>query len=166
MANIAATQSSNSDEWATPFWLIDLIKEKFHIPYFDLDAAATAENKKATEYYDIDMDGLALPWKGYTFCNPPYSQIAKWVAKGYSEAAKGNADVTLLVASRTDTRWWWDYIRHGEVYFIKGRIKFIDPVKGVVTSAPFPSAVVHFTKGIRWSGIFYWDIPKEIRADE
>ena len=43
-----------------------------------------------------------------------------------------------LVFSRTDTKWWQNYVQHrAEVRFVKGRIKF-----GGKANAPFPSAVV------------------------
>jgi site-specific DNA-methyltransferase (adenine-specific) len=46
--------------------------------------------------------------------------------------------VVVLVFSRTDTKWWWNYVQHrAEVRFVKGRIKF-----GGKANAPFPSALV------------------------
>lgn len=142
MANIKATQTSNSDEWATPQWLWDALNREFH---FTLDAAATPENAKTAKFFAEEDDGLAQSWAGHTtWLNPPYSQIARWIAKAYEEAVAGRATTVCLVPARTDTRYWWDYIRHGEVRFLKGRVKFV----GGSSSAPFPSAVVVFRKGM------------------
>ena len=77
---------------------------------------------------------------GATFCNPPYSEISVWVQKAVNEAKKGKT-VVLLIPSRTDTKWWHEYIMKAqEIRFIKGRLKF----GGSKNSAPFPSAVVVF----------------------
>ena len=75
------------------------------------------------------------------FCNPPYSQIAKWVEKAFRETREDNTLVVLLIPSRTDTRYFHDFIyQRAEIRFVKGRLKFGDG-KG---SAPFPSMVVIF----------------------
>lgn len=54
--------------------------------------------------------------------------------------SQGGGTVVMLVPARTDTRWWHNYIRKGEVRFIKGRLKFNDGD----SPAPFPSAIVIF----------------------
>lgn len=75
------------------------------------------------------------------FVNPPYSEISKWVAKCYYEGCKDNTTVVLLIPSRTDTKYFHNYIMHrAEIRFIKGRLKFNDG-KG---NAPFPSMLVIF----------------------
>jgi len=57
----------------------------------------------------------------------------------------------MLIPSRTDTRWFHDYILgKAEIRFIKGRLKFIDlDYKGKeedrkLSPAPFPSMLVIF----------------------
>ena len=59
--------------------------------------------------------------------------------KAYEESLNG-ALVVCLLPARTDTRWWWDYARRGQVWFLRGRLKF----GKAKNSAPFPSAVVIF----------------------
>lgn len=56
--------------------------------------------------------------------------------------------VVMLIPSRTETSYYHDYIfnRASEVRFIKGRIKFYDEKGEVPYNAPFPSAVVIYTK--------------------
>ena len=72
--------------------------------------------------------------------NPPYGQIKHWIQKAYESSLMG-ATVVCLIPSRTDTRYWHDYIMDkAEVRYIKGRLKFGD----AKNSAPFPSAVVVF----------------------
>lgn len=137
--NTKAIWSSNSDEWATPQDFYNKLDEEFD---FDLDPCANDANHKTKEYFSTDDDGLSKNWGGHrVFCNPPYSQISKWVKKCYEEAHKPGTIVVLLIPSRTDTRYFHDYILHrSEVRFVKGRLKFGDSKN----TAPFPSMVVIF----------------------
>ena len=109
--------SSKSDEWSTPQTLFDTLNEEFH---FTLDPCAKAENAKCKMYYTISENGLEKTWAGHcVFCNPPYSQIQKWVKKCAEEARKG-ATVVMLIPARTDTRWFHDYIyKKADIRFIK-----------------------------------------------
>lgn len=131
--------SSKSDEWATPPEVFQELDREFH---FDLDPCATAENHKCEKYYSREENGLLKDWGGSrVFCNPPYSQIAVWVAKCFYEAQKDNTLVCLLIPARTDTKYFHNYILHrAEVRFIRGRLKF----NGARYNAPFPSMVVIF----------------------
>lgn len=78
--------------------------------------------------------------------NPPYGrQIGNWVKKATEAAAARKATVVCLLPARTDTAWWHDYVmKANEIRLIRGRLKFGDG-KG---SAPFPSAIVVFRKGL------------------
>lgn len=131
--------SSNSDEWATPAQLYEQLDAEFH---FNLDPCAAADNHKCQKYYDKQANGLSKNWGGCrVFCNPPYSQIAAWVAKCFYESRQDNTLVCLLIPARTDTRYFHNYIMHrAEIRFIRGRLKFGD----AKNSAPFPSMVVIF----------------------
>ena len=131
--------SSKSDEWSTPCEIFNELDQEFG---FDLDPCATAENHKCANYYTKEDDGIVKNWGGCrVFCNPPYSQIGKWVEKAYREGTKDGTLVVLLIPARTDTRYFHDFILHrSEVRFIRGRLKFGDQKN----SAPFPSMVVIF----------------------
>ena len=73
--------------------------------------------------------------------NPPYGRgIGVWLKKAY-ETSQNESTVVCLIPSRTDTKWWHDYVMQAaEIRFVKGRLKF----DGHKNSAPFPSAVVVF----------------------
>lgn len=128
MFNTKGLMSSLRLDWKTPKVLYDKLDSEFH---FDFDPCPT--NPK--------FDGLSIPWKSCNFVNPPYGrELPKWVEKGFKEWQSGKT-VVFLIPSRTDTRWWHDYIMWSkDIRFIKGRLKF-DDMKG---SAPFPSCVVVF----------------------
>ena len=138
--------SSKSDEYSTPQWLFDQLNAEFH---FHCDAAATEHNTKCKYHFE---DALAHKWYGFDFLraiypktfwlNPPYSQIGAFMKKAYEESQKG-ATVVCLIPSRTDTKYWHEYVMKAqELRFVKGRLKFGDSKAG----APFPSVVVIFDK--------------------
>lgn len=132
--------SSNSDMWATPQALFDILNNEFH---FTLDPCAVKENAKCEFFYSPEQDGLKQDWGGeVVFCNPPYGkEISKWVEKCSNEAKKPNTKVVMLIPARTDTSYFHDFIYNkAEIRFIRGRVKFGNSKQG----APFPSMIVIF----------------------
>lgn len=131
--------SRNSDEWSTPEDFYEKLNKEFN---FTLDPCATDENRKTTKYFTKEQDGLCQSWQGnIVFCNPPYSNISKWVKKCYYESLKENTTVVLLIPARTDTKYFHNYIlNRSELRFVKGRLKFGE----CKNSAPFPSMIVIF----------------------
>lgn len=129
--------SRESDEWETPKDLYQTLDAEFR---FTLDPCATAANAKCGNHYTAKDDGLTKNWGGQrVFCNPPYSKVKQWVQKCYEEAEKPGTVVVALLPSRTDTRWFHDYVLdRAEVRFIRGRLKF----SGAQHNAPFPSMIV------------------------
>lgn len=151
------------DRW-TPRALFDGLR----IP-FTVDVAASAANTKCERYYDRAADGLSQSWVGeIAFCNPPYSNIEPWIAKGHVEMARGCRRITyLLPANRTEQPWWHDLIEPWrdddlgiQTAYIKGRVRF-ECATGVVKSVagsrggkkntggaqpPFGSVFIHFTQ--------------------
>jgi len=120
--------SSMSPHWSTPKVLYDALDVEFH---FNDDLCPLHGEE----------DGLARQWGTSTFVNPPYGRvIGTWIRKASEQARLGKL-VVCLIPSRTDTRWWHDYVMFArEIRFLKGRLKF----GGSKNSAPFPSAVVIF----------------------
>lgn len=144
--------SRASDNWETPVAFYLALDHEFH---FGLDAAATRQNRKFPNYlgpdHDVPVcrDALTASWRtvGAVWLNCPYSKCRQFIAKAREESLKG-ATVVCLVPSRTDTKWWHEYVYYGDgmwwpgvdVRFIKGRLKFGDGKN----SAPFPSVLVIF----------------------
>jgi|TARA_R110000824_G_scaffold272547_1_gene461069 phage N-6-adenine-methyltransferase len=133
--------SSETGDWATPKEFFDKLDWRFGP--FDLDPCATPLNTKCSNFFTEAEDGLSKDWGGFTaFINPPYGRgIDAWIKKAYEESRKENTKIVMLIPSRTDTKYWHQYVmKADEVHFIKGRLKFGDSNN----SAPFPSAVIVF----------------------
>lgn len=120
--------SSQKLDWQTPDATYDLLNKEFN---FDFDPCP----------HNPKFNGLSVEWGKSNFVNPPYGrEIGKWLKKGYEEYLKGKT-VVFLIPSRTDTKWWHNYVMKAtDIRFIKGRLKF----KGAKNYAPFPSAVTVF----------------------
>lgn len=139
MAIHPALYSSRSEEWATPPDFFASLHSEFG---FTLDPCANDQNAKCQKFYTKADNGLSKDWgQNIVFCNPPYGRnIGDWAQKCY-EASLAGATVVLLVHSRTDTRYFHNWIYgKAELRFVKGRLKFGDGKQ----SAPFPSLVAIF----------------------
>jgi len=127
MRKFKGLMTSLSPHWATPKWLYDELNKEFN---FTDDPCPLG-----------GAGGLNRDWGKRVYCNPPYGkEISKWIKKGFESKSD---IVVFLIPSRTDTKWWHDYImKADEIRFIKGRLKFGESKN----SAPFPSAIVIYNR--------------------
>jgi len=124
--------NTRGDEWYTPEWLVKALGK------FDLDPSAPRRNHwTADRCYTKRDNGLALPWFGRVFLNPPYSNPDPWVEKLVQH---GNA--IALYFARTDTRWMHRALDSADaVFFLKGRIPFVD-IKGQKSGSPASPSIL------------------------
>mgnify|MGYP001030497106 CR=1 FL=1 len=122
--------SSTTCEWRTPKALYQALDAEFA---FDDDPCPIG-----------GTDGLKREWGQCVYMNPPYGhEITPWVKRAYEHSLTG-AVVVCLLPSRTDTRWWHEYVMKArEIRFIRGRLHFNDSPQG----APFPSCIAVFGTG-------------------
>lgn len=121
--NTEAMFSSKTDLWATPKDFFDQLDAEFN---FTLDACALPENAKCKAYYTPEQDGLAQPWEGVVWCNPPYGrQIGQWVKKAHDAAARGGSSLCCFLPAQ---------IRSGSTTTSTSRRRF-DSSKGGSSSA-------------------------------
>jgi hypothetical protein len=127
------------DGWETPADLGAALARA--VGGFDLDPCAVTTDKrrarvKAAVLLTVDDDGLAVPWHGRVFCNPPYGRaLPLWVRKCASERAV----IVALLPARPDAAWFHDYIAgRADIFMLRGRLHFGDGDR----CAPFASAVV------------------------
>jgi len=134
--------SSEDQTWTTPQEFYDKLNEEFN---FSLEPCCSKESAKCEKFFTEEDDGLKQDWSNdVVFMNPPYGrEIPQWIEKAHNEYLKG-ATVVCLIPSRTDTRYWHNWIfplyyeNKIEIRFLKGRLKF----GNAKTSAPFPSVVI------------------------
>lgn len=110
----AETADLSRDAWCTPAWLTALL------PLVDLDPCSNGRSTvRARRTYAMERgeDGLALPWFGMVFVNPPYSDVMPWagrlakVYRGGWDAMKwptmdGASSAAFLVNADPSTKWW------------------------------------------------------------
>lgn len=69
-----ARQVESGNEWGTPWWVVKDACAMLDITAFNLDPAATEANKKASQYFNREQDGLRQDWFGWVWLNPPFSR--------------------------------------------------------------------------------------------
>lgn len=129
-----------TDEWLTPPELIKALGP------FDLDPCSPGDRRPwdtAAKHYSIEDDGLAQPWEGRVWCNPPYAQTAKWLPR-LAEHGSGLA----LIFARTETRPWFEHVwpKATGILFLRGRLTFygIDG-KRAKANAGAPSVLIAYS---------------------
>lgn len=110
-----------TDEWETPVAVVDALGT------FDLDACCREETAKAEYFYTRAEDGLAQPWFGRVWVNPPYSCPRAWIEKAVAETQRDpTIRVVMLLPAAVDTTWFHDLVLpHADVQFVRGRIRFL-----------------------------------------
>lgn len=106
-----------TDEWYTPPEILAALGP------FDLDPCAPPDHPDwtgAAASYTITDDGLTQPWHGTVWLNPPYSDVAPWMAR-LAEHGDGIA--------RCETRWWFEHVwpHATALLFLAGRVTFYKP---------------------------------------
>jgi len=130
--NKSFTPKSIRDLWQTPKEIFNTLNNEF---WFEMDVAASEENKLCEKFFDEEDDALSRDWHLCNWCNPPYSNIMPWVNKAIEQHEKGSTTV-MIVPADTSVKWFKSaYDSCNEVRFISGRISFINaetqkPVNG------------------------------------
>jgi len=128
------------DNYGTPADMFEDAKVKYEI-YPTLDVCAGIDNHKCNFFYSKYDDGLTKEWREDFFMNPPYSEVNKWMKKAYFDTRQYKSNALILIYAKTDTHWWHSYVENkAEVYFIEGRVKFLDEFGNrTKKDAPYPS---------------------------
>jgi hypothetical protein len=141
----AVPSFTGNNEWYTPVEWID--RARVVMGSIDVDPASCEFAQrvvKATEWFDQERDGLAHPWRGNVWLNPPYSGglIEPFIEKLVVER-KNFAQAIVLVHSRTDAAWFHTLCSIADAMaFTRGRIGFYDK-DGEQPSPPYGSVLVY-----------------------
>jgi phage N-6-adenine-methyltransferase len=126
------SNNSGKEEWYTPEHIMDLVWSVFG-RFPDLDPASCEkanEIVKAKQFYTKEQDGLALPWHGDVFLNPPYSagMMRKFIAKAtWSYNRSEIKSAIILTNNASETVWGQQLLRRSRaVCFPQSRIKFLN----------------------------------------
>ena len=125
-------RAAYSDEWYTPPEIVQALGP------FDLDPCAGPMAHAARNLRRED-DGLAHPWAGRVWLNPPYSNVYDWLAKMIE-----HGDGVALVNARPDTQWFQGAVRAAvAVLWLRGRVHFTRP-SGVSANSTVGSVLVAY----------------------
>lgn len=139
--NTAFDRSKNNytAEWYTPPEIIN------SVGVFDLDPCTSKEailiNDSAKNFYTKADNGLLKDWYGRVWLNPPYDNIAPFMAK---LAKHGNG--VAPVYNRSDTVWFHDYVLRsaGGIFYFQGRVKFYNQFGEMKGTPGAPSVLVAY----------------------
>lgn len=154
-----SVKTGGSDNWGTPVDLFRTLHQEFQ---FTIDVCAEPHTAKLDRYWTVSDNALNQSWAGErVFCNPPYSDLSSWVKKAHEESLRGTL-VVLLVPARTGSKWFWTHAVHGEVRFLKRRVRFLLPDGTPAPSgAGFDSAIVILDRN-REPTTRYWEWETEL----
>ncbi len=134
-----STDDSDSDSYCTPSVLTEML------PLVDLDPASNERSTiRARRSICLPDDGLARPWSGTVWCNPPYSNVGAWVDHAI-DCARDGGEVLMLIKADSTTKWWAAAIESGATPIaFRRRITFGLP--GKTLTANFASAFLWFKR--------------------
>lgn len=115
------SHAAQTDVWLTPPYILNALGE------FDLDPCApiTRPWDMARKHFTKADNGLAQPWVGRVWLNPPYGPEAGQWLKRLADHHNGMA----LIFARTETQAFFEHVWSGSqaLLFLRGRVKFHYP---------------------------------------
>lgn len=121
--------AADRDSLCTPPWLWRLALAAENRERFDLDPCSNEwSTVPAAARIALPADGLALPWAGCIWLNPPYSDVRPWFDRA-AQARETGARVWGVVPLAPGLRAW----RASGPDFVwpLGRVAFASPASGV-----------------------------------
>lgn len=121
----------DGDEWFTPSEYVEAAR--LVMGGIDLDPAsheAAQVSIKAGAYYTKDTNGLARPWFGRVWLNPPYSMplVKDFILTAIDEYESGHiTSAVILTNNSSDTSWFHALLAMYPACFTRGRVQFWRP---------------------------------------
>lgn len=125
-------------EWETPDDFFGVVNAEFR---FQLDVAATRENRKCTGWIGRKENALSpkCPWiypsERRVWLNPGFSGVGPWMKKAYEESQRyPDAVVVVMARISPSAKWWRNWaMKASEIRLLTGsvpkksRVHFIPP---------------------------------------
>jgi len=143
---VHVSHNTGEQQWYTPPAILNVARVA--MGGIDLDPASCAkanETVQAKRFYSRKDDGLAQPWAGRVWLNPPYaSGVVDAFAQKAVDSAPDVEAMCVLVNNATDTAWCQLLLTVASaVCLIAGRVKFLDKT-GKATGAPLQGQILIF----------------------
>lgn len=123
----------SKQDYATPPEFIRAVQRRLGLGGFTHDFAADATNAKAPTFWSAEDDALQHSigdWElhsrhGWSWLNPPYSDIGPWAARClYAKEMGGN--IAFLVPASVGSNWYRDFVHNKAlVLALNGRLAFM-----------------------------------------
>jgi len=128
----------SKDDWYTPPSLFEDMDVTF-----DLDVCSPEGGVPwipATRYYTENDDGLAQPWDGFVWCNPPYSAPTKWLDR----MSKHGNGIILVRADLSSGGYYRAFTKADWLHIPKGRLQFVNAHGGRTALVTFSTVLMGF----------------------
>lgn len=123
------TPDSVRDLWSTHRDVVAYMEGRYGA--YDLDAAASEDNKVCDKFYSQEINCLTRWWgkNKHVWLNPPYSNPDPFVLKVIEQMEHDN-QIDLLLPADNSTAWFYDCVQNAaEIIWIIGDVEIIDDVQ-------------------------------------
>jgi hypothetical protein len=139
--------ADENDEWYTPHWFFEALGVEF-----DLDPCSPGSPPSSVPsklHLTKVENGLAAPWHGNVWLNPPFNGKRVW----YEKLCAHGTGIALM-PNRTETHDFQDYMGAADaLLFLKGRIYFergsrpgANGANGKTSTPPFGIVLAAYSK--------------------
>lgn len=148
--------SNAMDEWYTPSWIIELVREALGAIDFDPASSEIAQRTVKATRYDTAETVLHTPWAGRVFLNPPFSDTSGWVQRLNTAYDSGSVTAAILLVNSAPGYGWFEKLwRRQPVCMLRERLSFLTPSGAVVGQAKKGQCLAYYGPDVaRFAAVF------------